>query len=615
MCGIAGFVDFSNNFLGRNEQNNKDTLIKMRQKIKHRGCDQTGEYLDKSFGFSHTRLSIRDLSNGTQPMIRYQNGKKYVICYNGEIYNTLELRKLLENDFIFETTCDTEVILYCYMKFGCDFVKNLNGIFAFSIFDEAKNQVFLARDHVGVKPLFYTLKNNELIFGSEIKALFEHEKVHPSINLDSFREIFGIGPARTMGCGVFEDIFELKSGHYAIFSEYGLKITQYWDMVCKEHTDSYDETVDKVSFLVRDAIEKQLISDVPICSFLSGGIDSSIITAIAQKSLGDTQLNTYSFDFKGNDEFFVGHSFQKERDRPFVDIMKEHVGTNHTYLECDESELVNLLETSMKSKDLPGMADVDASLLYFCKIVKQENQVALTGECADEIFGGYPWFYREDLLNCSSFPWSNDTQTRELLLKSDFTKKLDLSTYSHQKYVDTIKNVPILENDTLDMKKHREITYLNIKWFMQTLLDRMDRASMHSGLEGRVPFADFRIIDYVFNVPFSMKRKNGVEKSLLRDAFNDILPNSLINRKKTPYPKTYNPNFEKLLRDKMLSILDDSNSPINEFIDKNSVLNFFNNPIDYQKPWFGQLMSGPQLIAYILQTNSWLLEYNPKINL
>lgn len=615
MCGISGFCSFNTDFLTSDKY--LKTLKDMRSAIAHRGHDQTGEYLRKNVGLSHTRLSIRDLSNGVQPMIKTDSFFEFTIVFNGEIYNTDELFADLSTKYQFKTTCDTEAILYAYMKYGADCVNHLNGIFAFAIWDSLKQQLFLARDHLGVKPLFFTLIDGQIIFASEIKALFAHQNVKPQVSLDSFREIFGVGPARTSGNGVFDGIYELKAGQSAIFNHDGLKFQTYWDLQSHEHLENYKQTVEKTRFLVTDSITKQMISDVPVCSFLSGGIDSSIITAIAAKVLqkDGATLNTYSFDFVGNDKHFKGNSFQPERDKPYVDIMLEHVKSNHTYLECEESELANLLYDAMISKDLPGMADVDASLLYFCKIVKSKNKVALTGECADEIFGGYPWFYREDLLMGDGFPWSKDLSMRTLLLRDDFAKKLDISSYVREQYKETLSDVPKLAGETSIEAKRREITYLNIKWFMQTLLDRMDRTSMNSGLEARVPFADYRIMEYVFNVPWSMKRKDNVEKSLLRDAFRDILPYELLYRKKSPYPKTYDPRYEQILREKLYKIINDKNAPVHEIIDKNKVLEFFEGKLDYDKPWFGQLMSGPQLVAYILQINDWLIKYNPKIKL
>lgn len=612
MCGIAGFCNFNIDYI-QNKGHWNDILINMRKSIAHRGSDNVGEFLRKHIGFSHTRLSIRDLSFGAQPIVRNIGGAEYVIVYNGEIYNIDDLvPELKKAGYIFQTTTDTEVILYAYIHYGIDFVNKLNGIYAFAIWDGAFEKLVLYRDRVGVKPLFYALKNNAIVFGSEIKALFCHPDIKPEIDMNSFREIFGIGPARTSGNGVYKDINEIKPGQYAVFSRTGFVTIQYWDLESHVHTDNYQQTVEKVSFLVRDAVKRQMVSDVPVCSFLSGGIDSSIVTAVASDYLTQkgAQLNTFSFDFKDNNLYFKSNAFQPERDRPFVDIMLKKYNVNHTYLECDESLLAGLLYTAVDAKDLPGMADIDASLIYFCSLVKKHNKVALTGECADEIFGGYPWFYKDELISAKGFPWSKDVKTRTLMLSDDFIRELELEDYVYARYTDSLKKVPYLEDENPVEKRRRGISYLNIKWFMQTLLDRMDRASMYSGLEARVPFADHRIIEYVFNVPWDMKYRDGVEKALLREACKDLLPDELLFRKKSPYPKTYNPNYERLLKEMLSDIIENPNSPIMSFTDKKKALAFMKAPAEYGKPWFGQLMAGPQLMAYMIQVNYWLEKYS-----
>jgi len=615
MCGIAGFCNYKMDYT-RDKVFWNDTLINMRKSIMHRGSDDAGEYLRKNVGLCHARLSIRDLYLGRQPMIRNTSSAEYVIVYNGEIYNTDELMPELKRaGYVFETTSDTEVILYAYIHYGIEFVSRLNGIFAFAIWDGELDRLVLYRDRVGVKPLFYSIRGDTLVFGSEIKAIFNYPGIKPEIGIDGFREIFGIGPARTSGNGVFYGINEIKPGEYAVFSNEGFTTKEYWDLESKPHTDGYTETVEKVSFLVRDAIRRQMVSDVPVCSFLSGGIDSSIVTAVASSYLNENgvTLNTFSFDFKDNSKFFKSNAFQPERDRPYVDMMLSMYNLNHTYLECDEGLLADLLYTAVDAKDLPGMADIDASLLYFCSLVKKHNKVALTGECADEIFGGYPWFYREELLSVNGFPWSRDINARTALLSDDFIRELNLEEYVSERNRESLKEVPLLEDENPADKRRREITYLNIKWFMQTLLDRMDRASMFSGLEARVPFADHRIIEYVFNIPWEIKFKDGVEKSLLREAGKGLLPEKVLYRKKSPYPKTYHPNYERLLKERLEDILSNHNSPVLQFLDKKKALSFMQAPAEYGKPWFGQLMAAPQLMAYIIQVNYWLEKYSPAI--
>lgn len=611
MCGIAGFFNASENYQQKKEKWSC-VLTSMHECLAHRGNDEAGIYLSDMAGLSHARLSIRDIVTGKQPILRQKDGNEYAIVYNGELYNTEELaRDLKTYGYHFSTTSDTEVILYAYMQYGPDFVKKLNGIFAFAIWDDNAKKLLLYRDRVGIKPLFYAFLSGQLIFASEPKALFCFPGFTPELSFEGMREILSIGPARTPGNGIFKHVNEVLPGHYLIFCDDTVSDRTYWDLFRTPHTDSYGKTVETVSFLIRDSVTRQMVSDVPVCTFLSGGIDSSIVTAIACRYLierGET-LNTFSFDFKDNDLYFKSNAFQPERDLPYVKIMLHHYHTNHTYLECDEKILFSALKDAVDAKDFPGMTDVDSSLLYFCSLVKQHNKVALTGECADEIFGGYPWFYREDLLSRDGFPWSADMSVRTLFLKDSFIKDLDLSAYSYDCYQTSLRKAPHLPDETDIEQKRYNIAYLNIKWFMQTLLDRMDRTSMYSGLEARVPFADHRIIEYVFNVPWEMKYQNGVEKALLRDACKDLLPQELLHRKKSPYPKTYHPGYEKLLIEEMKHILTQPDAPIKDFIDSRKLDTFLKAPTEYGKPWFGQLMAGPQLLAYFIQINYWMEKY------
>ena len=585
----------------------------MGRAVAHRGRDQKGRYLGPHVALAHQRLSIRDVEGGIQPMVRRRGEQEAVIVYNGEIYNTQELTQDLRNrGWSFETTGDTEVILQGYMEYGLPFFRRLNGIYAFAIWDCREERLVLCRDRLGVKPLFYALHQGVLLFGSEPKALFAYPGFTPQGDLDSFREIFGIGPARTPGCGVFRGVREVQPGCCVTFAREGMEEQRYWALEAREHRDSYEDTVERVSWLLRDAVRRQMVSDVPVCSFLSGGIDSSVVTALAWQHLREQggELNTFSFDFTHNNQCFAANAFQPTRDRPYVDQVLEAYPLHHTYLECEESTLAELLDPAVRMKDLPGMADVDASLMYFCARVKEQNKVALTGECADELFGGYPWFYREELLYAQGFPWSSHLEARTALLSQDALKRLELEDYVRQRYSQSLAETPCLPGETGEEKRRREVSWLNIRWFMQTLLDRMDRTSMSCGLEARVPFADHRLVEYLYNVPWEMKYRNGVEKALLRDACRDLLPLEILWRKKSPYPKTYDPQYEALLAQRFRQVLDSQDAPINALLDREKAEQFLASPKDYGKPWFGQLMAGPQMLAYFLQVNHWMELYH-----
>ncbi len=615
MCGIAGFFHPSKDYLEHKSFYTK-RLEDMYTVQRRRGPDDCGTYLSSTVGFSHARLSIIDLKTGHQPITRTINGQTWAIVYNGELYNTTELRSgLSAKGWRFDTDSDTEVILVSYMEYGADFVKKLNGIFAIAIHDPIKNMLLLYRDRSGVKPLFYTILEKEVVFSSEIKGLFCHPGIVPQLDREGLNEVFSIGPAKTYGKGVFKGIDEVLPGHYMTFSPQGMKTTCYWKLESHVHEDDYKTTVETTKELLMDAIKRQMVSHVPICTFLSGGVDSSIVTAVCAGELAKKgeQLNTFSFDFIGNEKYFKPSSFQPSQDRPFVDIMVKHLKTNHRYLQCSIEDQTNCLKGSVDARDLPAMADIDSSILFFCSKVRQYNKVALTGECADEIFGGYPWFHKKDCFEANTFPWTMDLDARKVLLKDDFIEYLDMEDYVAKTYEKSVAETPRLAEDTPHEARRREIAYLNQKWFMQTLLDRMDRTSMYNGLEARVPFADHRLIEYVWNVPWEMKTRNDVVKSLLRECGVGLVPDEVLFRKKSPYPKIYDKQYEVLLGSMIREIMEDSTSPVLQFLDRKKVEAFLKSPSDYGKPWYGQLMAGPQLLAYVIQINYWMKKWSIQI--
>lgn len=615
MCGIAGFYHREKDY-GENEMHYYLLLERMHQQLQRRGPDDAGVYLTRHCGLSHSRLSIIDISGGHQPMVRTAGGKTCAIVYNGELYNGDELRHMLkERGWTFETTCDTEVILVGFMEFGPEFVQKLNGIFAFAAFDSREEILYLFRDPMGVKPLFYTIQEGELIFASELKGILAHPWVKAEIDQKGFNEIFGIGPARSPGCGVLKGIYEVRPGEFLICRKEGIQKNTYWKLESHPHTDSYERTIETVSFLVQDSIRRQMVSDVPICTFLSGGVDSSLVSAVCAAELGKQgkRLATFSFDFVGNQKNFKANAFQPSQDRPYVKQMAAYIGSKHTFLECDNKHQIEMLYDSVKAHDLPAMADVDSSMLYFCSQVSKTYKVTLTGECADEIFGGYPWFHKEECMKANLFPWTMDLSPRKELLSEEFLDYLQMDTYVSECYHRSVAETPRWEGDSPKEARRREIAYLNLKWFMQTLLNRMDRTSMYSGLEARVPFANTRIIQYVWNVPWQMKAKDGVVKNLLREAGRGLLPEEVLFRRKSPYPKTYDPRYEELLKQMVREIILDGSSPVLQFIDQRKMEEFLSKSSDYGKPWYGQLMAGPQMLAYLLQVDEWMRRYQVQV--
>lgn len=615
MCGIAGFFNPYQDYT-KDRKPWQAILTKMNQVQKHRGPDGSGIYLSSVCGFAHVRLKIIDLLTGAQPMIKQRDGFEFALVFNGEIYNMNELKaELLAEGARFETTSDTEVILNGYLLHGKSFIQKLNGIFAAALWDGALEKLYLFRDRLGVKPLFYTKAGDTFVFASEIKGLFAYPGVTPTLNRDGLCELFALGPAKSYGRGVFKDIFEVLPGHILTLDRFCHTDEAYWKLLSRPHEDSLERTIEKTAWLLTDAVKLQMLADIPIATFLSGGIDSSLVTAICAKELKKQgkQLNTFSFDFTDNGKYFQSNAFQPSQDRPFAEQMAQYCNTRHRFLECGNAEQLRCLYKAVDARDLPCMADVESSMLYFCSQVVTHNKVTLTGECADEIFGGYPWFHSEKAFQTNAFPWSDDMAPRQALLDDTLIEDLHMEAYAAAAYEKTIHETPLLAEDSPEEKRRREIAYLNLRWFMATLLDRMDRTSMYNGLEARVPFADHRIVEYVFNVPWSVKCADGVVKGLLRHAGADYVPKEVLWRKKSPYPKTYDPSYEKLLGRQLKETLATPNAPIRTLLDTKKVKAFLNSPSDYGRPWYGQLMAGPQMLAYMLQVNYWLKKYRVRI--
>lgn len=611
MCGIAGIID-----LKKDISNQMYVIEKMTETLNKRGPDQYGIYGDKNALLGHRRLIVVDPSGGGQPMIKKIGNKKFVVVYNGELYNTDELRnELKKKGYKFESYSDTEVVLVSYIEWGKECVKKFNGIFAFGIWDECHKTAFLARDPLGVKPLFYTIKGNTLIFGSLIKTLLTHPEIEPIVDKEGLLEVFGLGPARSLGNGVFKGINEIPPAFCLTFNEYGVKLEEYWKLKAEPHTESVEETAEHVRSLLVDAIQRQLVADVPVCTFLSGGLDSSIISAVAAEYFRKKGkvLDTYSIDYLGNDKYFKSNEFQPDSDEQWAQVMVDFIKSNHHSVILDNHDVAVALLDAVKANNLPGMADVDSSLYLFCKEVRKNFVVTLSGECADEIFGGYPWYRKHEDVYADTFPWSKSVGSRREILSKDL-KNLPLEDYVAEKYNDSIKQVPHLDGESEYEYKIRQLFYLNVKWFMITLLNRKDRMSMANSLEVRVPFADYRLVQYAFNLPTNIRFYNDREKGILRLALKGMLPDGIIERKKSPYPKTHNPVYTKVVIDTMKNIMSDKNSPILQLIDFENVTQIVETGgASFGKPWFGQLMTGPQLIAFLIQVNEWLKEYNVKI--
>ena len=610
MCGIVGWVNLKNNI-----KDNIQIVEEMIDTLTSRGPDSYGIESYNHAILGHRRLAIVDPTGGLQPMNKTIGDRKYTIVYNGELYNTEEVREdLKQKGYKFISYSDTEVLLTCYIEYKEKCVDHVNGIYAFGVWDEYNQELFLARDPLGVKPLFYSLKDDSIIFASEIKALLRHPSIDSIVDKEGLLELMSLGPQRKLGSAIFKNIKEVAPANYLKYNAKRIYIKEYWKLEAKEHEHNLEETTHYLRDLLVDAIEGQLVSDVPVCTFLSGGLDSSFIsmvTANAFKRDNKGKLETFSVDYTENEKYFKSDIFQPNSDSHWVGKMVDYIQSNHHNIVIDNEELAKYLVEAAKASDLPLMADIDSSLYLFAREVRKNSTVALSGECADEVFGGYPWYTRNyDKLEI--FPWADSVAHRQNLLSKQL-KNLPIEEYVKQVCSDSLKNVDKLAGESKENSLMREMYYLNIKWFMVTLLNRKDRMTMANSLEVRVPFADKRLVEYAYNIPYNMKLLNGREKGLLREAMRTLLPDEIIDRKKSPYPKTHHPVYTETVKSMLSNIISNKDAKILEIIDKDEIENIIKtNGGLFTKPWFGQLMKGPQVMAFLVQLDTWLNEYNVK---
>lgn len=608
MCGIGGFVDYE-----RDARRGGPILHGMKRTLTPRGPDAEGTYFDEDAALVHRRLIVIDPEGGKQPM--HSPDRNTIIIYNGELYNTPELRtELMSRGHEFVGHSDTEVLLHAYLEWKTDAFARLNGIFAFAIWEKRERRLTLCRDRLGVKPLFFAPIRNGLTFGSTIDTVLCHPEIEPALDEDGLRTLLLLGPARPPESGVFRQIKSLLPGHFAVLTPENFTDHVYWQLEAHEHEDDLPTTIERTHTLICDAARRQLVSDVPLACFLSGGLDSSILSMLAAKDYAarSETLHTWSVDYRDNDKYFTKSIFQPNSDDSYIDQMVDFLGTHHHRVVLEPEALCAALLPATDARALPGMADVDSSLLLFCAAVKRGGTtVCLSGECADELFGGYPWYHREEILFEDTFPWSRSVGLRLGLLTPDAVRNGE--EFVRQHYRDTCDRAPKLSSDGKKAARMREMFVLNLDWFMATLLDRKDRMSMYSGLEVRVPFCDHRIVEYAYNMPWDFKSLEGREKGIVRRAFADELPKEIVYRKKSPYPKTFHPVYTRLCADYVRRIFEDNTSVAASLFDRNAVQKLMQRPESLAEPWFGQLMRTPQIFAYIIQLDRWFRHYHVKI--
>lgn len=617
MSSIAGFFEPNTIYSKENEFCIK-TIHDMSDALIHRGPDE-----QSYFYFPHGALNHNFLLAGyipgpfpraIQPTTRTYHDNSYTILFDGFISNIDFIAQWLENHDVHTTGMSVEeILLSAFFKLGTDFVKMLRGAFAMALYDENHRTLYLFRDALGLRPLFYCQKGHTLVFASEIKSIFKYPTIHPILEKAGLIELLSLGPARKPGSAIFSGISEVKPGHFITFGRDIFLEERYHHFTVKEHHDSFEDTMEHITELLNNSIHSLSTSVLPSASLLSGGLDSSIITAKLTEYY-DIPLPTYSLDFDNSKQFFKANAFQPSLDAPYVQEMSNYLGTQHTIYTCNNEIQADYLKESVAAHDLPAMADVDSSYMYFCKRVGEKHKIVFTGECADEIFCGYPW-YHNVTSDPKTFPWSMDLNARTVLLNTELINANNLSTCIHDAYQETCYEIDIDGQNTPASLVHRKTFYLTLRYFMQTLINRGDRAAAAHRMDARMPFAYQELVEYLFNIPFEMQAHNNQRKYLLREYAKGLLPEDVRLRKKSPYPKTYDPGYESLVSQKLLTALQQKDCPLLAFVDKDKVTNFCLQTKDLSRPWYGQLMAGPQLLAHYLQILYWIEMYNIEIKI
>ncbi|HVV13791.1 asparagine synthase (glutamine-hydrolyzing) [Amycolatopsis sp.] len=611
MCGITGWVSFHSDLTGR-----RQTLDEMTETMACRGPDDSGTWIAPHAALGHRRLAIIDLPGGRQPMSIRTAGGEIAMVYSGEAYNFSELRAELEKlGHSFTTDSDTEVVLHGYLEWGEAVAEHLNGMYAFAIWDARDEKLVMIRDRMGIKPFYYHPTRDGVLFGSEPKAILANPLARKVVDADGFRELFAF--SKTPGWSLWKDMYEVEPGTIVRVDADGIHEHTYWKLDAVEHTDDQETTVARVRELMTDIVHRQLVADVPRCVLLSGGLDSSAITGLAAARLAEQgeQLRTFSVDFLGQEENFRPDEMRDTPDSPYIRDVAKLVGSAHQDIVLDPDALTDpaVRRKVITARDIPaGMGDMDASLLLLFTAIRKESTVALSGESADEVFGGYRWFHDENARNAKNFPWlayNTGIQERGNMLRPDIREQLAIEDYTADQYRTAVAKVEHLDGASDFERQMRTICNLHLTRMVRALLDRKDRASMAVGLEVRVPFCDHRLVEYVYNTPWSLKTFDGREKSLLRHATKHVLPQSVTDRVKSPYPSTQDPGYAAALQQQAKEVLAERDNPVFNLVDRN----WLTTAIDQDPATMPTVMRGG--LDRALDLYHWFDIYRPEIQL
>jgi len=557
-----------------------------------------------------------DIAGVKEAKIYTYKGKTYVVSYAGEIYNQTELKnELIRRGNYFETSEDEEFILKAFTTWyeGC--LEKFEGVFSLGIWEVEERCLFLARDPIGAKPLFFSILKDGIVFSGHIKNILNTREVSTEVTYEGIAELLCLGPSRRQTSAIFRNISQLEPGTYLKYTNGALKMVKYAELEAYENHESFEEAAENVREMVIDSILHQCAGVEKIGTLLSGGLDSSIVTAVVADALKheNRTLKTFSVGYEDNELYFKSNAFQPNSDDEWIKRMVEFLYSDHRDITLKTEDLADTLREGMLSRGFPGMGDIDTSLVLFCKGMKKHIDVGLGGECADEVFGGYPWFHRAELRDSGFFPWIRSLNERKAFVNKEIRANININDLANSIYRVEINKVPKLCSESEEETRIREVGYLTYKWFLPVLLERQDKMAERVGFSIRAPFCNFRLMNYVYNIPWEYRVHGDMEKGLLRYAFRDVLPKEVAFRKKSPYPKTFHPAYKEAVTRELRHILENPTSPILDVVDVDRVERLIAEEEHESRPWFGQLMRGPQVMAFFIQLNEWLREYKVTI--
>lgn len=505
-----------------------------------------------------------------------------------------------------------EVVLRAYETWGEDYVHHIEGPCMSCIADVFRDRMIIVRDCMGETAIFYACGEHGMVFADHPDMILKSSFIEPVVDGSGLCELFGMGPARTPGRTPLKGMESLEPGCMLICSEDGTEKRRYYTLAAREHDEDEAATVQHVRELLEQSVNC-VVHMHPGC-MLSGGLDSTALTALLSTRIG--RLETFSVDYRDNETDFVPNAFRPEKDAPYISIAVKLLGTRHHSFVLEQDALAEALETAVRSRGFPGMADIDSSLLLFARGISRHAASVVSGECGDEVFGGYPWFAGEPELPQACFPWSGSMELRESILRPEIREKIGLRGYVQDALQASLESYDVSAVRDASDRNLFKLQRLCFDYFMSNLQERAVKMCEPHGLQVLTPLCDDRLVEYVYNVPWKMKRMGGTEKGLYRAAVQDLLPDKLRMRKKSPYPKTCSAAYTSIIRGRMRALYADSKAPLWQVVDADCIERLAASPLDpADTPWFGQLMAGPQMLAYLLQVNAWLQERNIAIEL